>query len=60
MCYAIAIIMGRIDIILPDDMERKFREEEFKKYGMKKGNITIAVEEAVDDWIKKKKKLEEG
>lgn len=52
--------MGRIDIILPDELEKKFREEVFKIYGMKKGNITIAVEDAVCDWVKKKKKLEEG
>jgi hypothetical protein len=51
--------MGRIDIILPDELEKRFREEIFKKYGMKKGNITMAVEEAVQDWVKKKKKLEE-
>lgn len=51
--------MARIDIIMRDDLEKRFREEVFKKYGMKKGNITIAVEEAIDDWIKKKKKLEE-
>ena len=52
--------MGRIDIILPDELEKRFRGEVFKKYGMKKGNITLAVEDAVEDWIKKKKKLEEG
>ncbi len=51
--------MGRIDIILPDELEKKFREEVFKNYGMKKGNITLAVEDAVQDWVKKKKKMEE-
>lgn len=60
MCNNTALIMGRIDIILPDELEKKFREEVFRMYGMKKGNITLAVEDAVCDWVKKKKKLEEG
>jgi hypothetical protein len=48
--------MGSIKIILSDKMEKDFREEIFKKYGMKKGNITYAVEEAIDLWIKKNRK----
>ena len=43
--------MGRIDIILPDDIEKKFRNKVFKKFGMKRGNITLAVKEAVNLWI---------
>jgi len=43
--------MGRIDIILDDDLEKEFREEVFKGYGMKKGNITQAIEEAIKMWI---------
>ena len=49
--------MGRIDVILPDELEEKFRKEVFERLGMKKGNITEAIEEAVNDWINKKKKL---
>ena len=59
MAIFIALIMGRIDIILSDELEKKFRAEVFKIYGMKKGNITLAVEDAVQDWVKKKKKMEE-
>lgn len=44
--------MGNIKVILPDKLEKEFREEIFKRYGMKKGNITQAIEEAVDLWIK--------
>jgi hypothetical protein len=51
--------MGRIDIILPDEMETKFREEVFKRYGMKKGNLTDAITEAIQQWMKKKKLVEE-
>jgi hypothetical protein len=43
--------MGAIKVILPDDLEEKFRNEVFKSKGMKKGNITIAIEEAINIWI---------
>ena len=43
--------MGAIKVILPDDLEEKFRNEVFKSKGMKKGNITRAIEEAVTSWI---------
>jgi len=45
--------MGRIDVILPDDLEEKFRKRVFEKYGMKRGNITKAIQKALEDWIKK-------
>lgn len=43
--------MGNIKVILPDDLEQKFREEVFKSKGMKKGNLTSAIEEAIKMWI---------
>lgn|GEM_PF-1628399 len=46
-------IMGRIDVILPDDLEEKFRKKVFEKYGMKRGNITVAIQLAIEEWIKK-------
>ena len=49
--------MGRIDVILTDDFEKKFREEVFKRYGMKKGNLTDAIQDALELWMTKKKKL---
>jgi len=45
--------MGRMDIILSDELEQRFREEVFKRLGMKRGNITLAVQEAIEQWIKK-------
>lgn len=47
--------MGRIDIILSEDLEEKFRETVYKKYGMKRGNLTEAVHEAIEAWIKTSK-----
>lgn len=43
--------MGRIDIVISDESEKALREEVFKGMGMKKGNISIAVEEAIKMWI---------
>lgn len=45
--------MGRIDIILPDELEAKFREEVYKRKGMKRGNIAKSVQEAIETWINK-------
>lgn len=46
--------MGRLDIILPDDLEARFREEVFRRLGMKRGNLTKAIREAVTQWIENK------
>lgn len=43
--------MGNIKVILPDELEKEFRDEIYKAKGMKKGNITLAIEEAVRMWI---------
>ena len=42
----------RIDIYLDEDLEKRFKEQVFKRKGMKKGNISEAVQEAVLLWIK--------
>ena len=48
--------MGNIKVILPDDLEKEFREEVFKQMGMKKGNLTLAIEEAIKSWIELQRK----
>jgi len=45
--------MGRMDITIPNDLEQRFRQEVFKRLGMKRGNITLAVQEAIEQWIEK-------
>lgn len=45
-------VMTKMNIVLPDDLEKKFREAVFKAKGMKKGNISEAMEEAIQKWIK--------
>jgi len=49
--------MGKMNIVLPDDLEEKFRKAIYEKKGMKKGNISEALEEAIEIWIKEQKEL---
>jgi len=44
--------MGKITLTLNDEIEKRFREEVFKRLGMKKGNIQQAIEDAIEVWIK--------
>lgn len=41
----------RIDVYLAQEKEKRFKEEVFRRKGMKKGNISEAVEEAILLWI---------
>lgn len=50
--------MGRLNVSIKDKIEAEFREEVFKRKGMKKGNLTKAVEEAMLLWISVPKKHE--
>lgn len=46
------INMGKLNVIIEDQLDRKFREAIFKTKGMRKGNLTEAIEEAIELWIK--------
>lgn len=43
--------MGRIEAVLDDKLEQRFRMEVARRYGVKKGNMLKAISEAVDAWI---------
>jgi hypothetical protein len=43
----------KLTVLIKDDLDEKFRNAVFKKKGMHKGNITEAIEEAIDCWIEK-------
>ncbi len=50
----------RLNLVVDEELEQKFRRAVFEKYGMKKGNIQKAVEEALQDWMKGQKKKSDG
>lgn len=46
--------MGKMNVVLKDDLEKRFRKAVFESKGMKKGNISEALEEAIELWIREK------
>lgn len=44
--------MGRINAVIPDDLERKLRTKAAEKFGGKKGALGLAVTEAAKLWLK--------
>jgi len=44
--------MGKISVSIPDDLEKKVRIKAMKKWGMKKGYLSKAVLEALEQWLK--------
>jgi hypothetical protein len=46
--------MGRLVVELDVELEKAFRDEVAKRLGMKKGNIKIAMEQAIIQWIRSK------
>jgi len=47
--------LGKLTLTIQDELEKRFREEVFKRLGMKKGNIQTAIEEAIEIWIRSKR-----
>jgi hypothetical protein len=45
-------IMGKMNVVISDKTEKKFREAVARHLGFRKGNISRALEEAIDLWIK--------
>jgi hypothetical protein len=43
--------MGRISVDLPDDLEKQLRIKTIHKFGGKKGDLSRAVEDAIQKWI---------
>jgi len=43
--------MRRLDVYLPEVDEEAFREAVFRRKGMKKGNLSEALLEAIQLWI---------
>ena len=47
--------MGRINVDLPDELEKKLRFKTVERFGGKKGDLSKAVEEAIKTWVAKEK-----
>jgi hypothetical protein len=45
------VIMGRLDLDVDDELEEKFRAKVYQRKGMKKGNLTDSLEEAIVLWM---------
>ncbi len=43
--------MSRLVFNVPEKLEERFRDAIYKRYGMKKGNISKALKEALELWI---------
>lgn len=48
----------KLTILLKDDLDKRFREAVFRSKGMHRGNITEAIEEAIELWIEETEKKE--
>lgn len=51
--------MGRIDAVIPDELEKKLRMKAVEEFGGKKGSLTDALEEAIGQWVKEPKAKED-
>jgi hypothetical protein len=46
--------LGKLYIVISDEVERRLRLEVVKRLGGKKGDLSAAIEEALKDWLNKK------
>ena len=44
--------MGKISVIVSDELEEKVRQKAIKKFGIKKGYLSNAATEALEAWTK--------
>jgi len=45
------VTLGRLDVNIDDELEDKFRAKVYQRKGMKKGNLTESLEEAIVLWM---------
>ena len=50
--------MGRINVELSDELERKLRFKTIERFGGKKGDLSKAIVEAVKNWVAQSETLE--
>ena len=44
--------MGRMQIVISDELESKLRKKAADKYGLKKGSISLAIANSIENWLK--------
>jgi hypothetical protein len=49
------IEMGRISVALSDELEKELRFKTIERFGGRKGDLSRAVEKAVETWVAKEK-----
>ena len=52
--------MARLDLSIDDKLDTQFRDMVYKTMGMKRGNLRIALEEAIKIWLSSKKGSRRG
>ncbi|MGA8081455.1 MAG: hypothetical protein WB988_06300 [Candidatus Nitrosopolaris sp.] len=52
--------MARLDLSIDDKLDIQFRDMVYKTMGMKRGNLGIALEEAIKIWLSSKKSRGRG
>lgn len=50
-----SVEMGRISVVLSDELEKELRFKTIEKFGGRKGDLSKAVEEAVETWVAEEK-----
>jgi len=50
------VSMAKATFVISDDVLKEFKELAKNRYGDKRGVLSVAIEEAIKDWIKKVKK----
>ena len=43
--------MGKISVVIPDELERELRKIAFEKMGGKKGALSVIIQEALERYI---------
>jgi hypothetical protein len=46
--------LGRINVDLTDEIEKQLRLKTVERFGGKKGDLSRAVQEAIETWLNKK------
>jgi hypothetical protein len=54
LCIDIYMNVGKLNIVISDELEERFRKAVSLHWGVRKGVISKSLEEAIDLWIKSK------